>query len=55
MRRKRIILIKNKLYVYGDDVVLGATDDAVITWMKQSKNKKILELIRHDTYPEMYK
>ncbi|MCI7205600.1 MAG: hypothetical protein MSA15_06335 [Clostridium sp.] len=54
-RDKKVILIKNKLYVYGDDVVLGATDDAVITWMKQSKNKKILELIRHDTYPEMYK
>jgi hypothetical protein len=23
--------------------------------MKDSKNKKVLELIRKDTYPEMYK
>lgn len=52
---KHIIIIKNKLYMYSDNVVLGATDDAVITWMKQSANKKVLELIRRDTYPEMYK
>ena len=54
-RDKKVIMIKNKLYVYGDDVVLGATDDAVITWMKDPKHKKILELIRKDVYPDMYK
>lgn len=54
-RDKKVIMIKNKLYVYGDDVVLGATDDAVITWMKDPKHKKILELIRRDVYPDMYK
>lgn len=51
---KRVIYLKNKLYLYGDNVVLGATDDAVITWMKEPKNKKILELIRKDTYPDLY-
>lgn len=54
-RDKKVIMIKNKLYVYGDDVVLGATDDAVITWMKDPKHKKILELIRRDVFPEQYK
>lgn len=54
-RDKKVIMIKNKLYVYGDDVILGATDDAVITWMKDPKHKKILELIRRDVYPDMYK
>jgi len=53
-RDKKVILIKNKLYIYGDDVVLGATDDAVITWMKDPKHKKLLDLIRKDVYPEMY-
>jgi hypothetical protein len=54
-RDKKVIMIKNKLYVYGDDVILGATDDAVITWMKDPKHKKILDLIRKDVYPDMYK
>lgn len=53
-RDKKVILVKNKLYVYGDDVVLGATDDAVITWMKDPKHKKILDLIRKDVYPDLY-
>lgn len=51
---KRVIYIKNKVYLYGDNVVLGATDDAVIAWMKDPKNQKVLELIKKDTYPEYY-
>lgn len=51
---KKVIYIKNKLYLYADNVVLGATDDAVITWMKDPKNRKTLELIRKDTFPDMY-
>lgn len=53
-RDKKIIYIKNKVYLYADNIVLGATDDAVITWMKDSKNKKVLELIKKDTYPDLY-
>ena len=37
-----------------DSIVLGATDDAVITWMKNPTNSKVLELIKRDTYPDMY-
>lgn len=53
-KEKKIIYIKNKLYLYGDNIVLGATDDAVISWMKDPKNQKVLELIKKDTYPEYY-
>lgn len=53
-RDKKVILIKNKLYMYGDQYVLGATDDAVISWMKNAKNQRVLDLIRKDTYPDMY-
>ena len=52
---KKVIYLKNKLYFYADDIVLGATDDAVISWMQDPKNKKTLELIRKDVYPENYK
>ena len=53
-KEKRVIYIKNKLYLYGDNIVLGATDDAVIAWMKDPKNQKVLELIKRDTYPDYY-
>lgn len=51
-KKEHIIYIKNKLYLYGDNIVLGATDDAVIAWMKDPKNAKVLELIKKDTYKD---
>lgn len=51
---KKVIYIKNKLYLYADNIVLGATDDAVITWMKDPRNSKTLELIKKDTFPDTY-
>lgn len=54
-KEKKVIYIKNKLYLYGDNIVLGATDDAVIAWMKDPKNQKVLELIKKDTYPDYYR
>lgn len=53
-REKKVIRVKNKLYIYGESEVLGATDDAVITWMKDPKNRKLVELIKKDTYPDLY-
>ena len=43
------------MYIYGEDgdLILGASEDAVIDWMKQPKNRKTLELIRKDSYPEL--
>lgn len=49
---KNVIYLKNKLYLYGDNIVLGATDDAVLAWMKDPKNLQVLELIKNDTYPD---
>lgn len=51
---KHVIIVKQKLYMYGDSVCLGATDDAAITWMKDPRNRKVLELIKKDTYPDLY-
>lgn len=53
-KEKKVIYLKNKLYLYGDNIVLGATDDAVIAWMKDPKNLKVLELIKKDTYSDYY-
>ena len=53
-REKKVIYIKNKVYLYGDNIVLGATDDAVIAWMQDPKNKNVLNLIKRDTYPDYF-
>lgn len=53
-KKKHVIYIKNKLYLYGDSVVLGATDDAVLAWMKDPRNQKVLELIQKDTFPDYF-
>lgn len=50
---KHVINLKNKLYIYADDIVLGPTDDSVIAWMKDPKNKKVLELIKKDTFSDL--
>ena len=52
---KHIIYTKNKFYVYGDDaIVLGATDDAVVTWMESPSNHSVLDRIKREVYPELY-
>ena len=51
-RERSVIIVKNKVFTYADDVVLGVTEDAVIAFLKQPKNAKLLELIKRDTYPE---
>lgn len=53
-KKKHVIYIKNKLYLYGDNIVLGATDDAVLAWMKDPRNQKVLELIQKDTFPDYF-
>lgn len=52
-RDKHIINFKNKLYIYADNVVLGATDEAAILFLKDPKNANVLKLIKRDTYPEL--
>jgi hypothetical protein len=53
-RERGVIVKKNGVYIYGDNTILGATDTAVIEWMKSPKNSKTLALIRQDTYPDMF-
>lgn len=55
-KEKKVIKRRQNIYYYGDDqqIILGASEEAVIDWMKDPKNVKALELIRHDTFPEMF-
>ncbi len=52
-RDKNIIMYKNRLYTYADNVVLGASDEAAIVFLKDPKNANVYKLIKQDTYPEL--
>lgn len=54
-RDKKVIVYKNRLYTYADNVVLGASDDAAILFLKDPKNANVYKLIKQDTYPELVK
>jgi len=45
-RDKHVILYKNKLYTYADNVVLGASDEAAILFLKDPKNANVYKLIK---------
>lgn len=52
-RDKHVINYKNKIYSYGENTILGASDEAVIAYLKDPKNAGIYKLIKQDTYPEL--
>lgn len=49
---RNVIRKVNGMFMYAD-AVLGATDDAVILYFKTPTNKKILDSIKTETFPEM--
>jgi hypothetical protein len=52
-REKNVIIYRDKLYIYADNVVLGASDEAAILYLKDPKNANVLKLIKKDTYPDL--
>lgn len=51
-REKGTIKKVNGMWMYGEDTILGATDESIMLWFKIPENKSVLELIRNETYPE---
>ena len=51
-RERGAIKKVNGMYMYGEDTILGATDESVMLWFKTPENKAVLDLIRNETYPE---
>ena len=52
--QKAVIIHRDGIYTYANNVILGASEDAVLTWMKSPSNSRILDLIRKDANPEAY-
>lgn len=51
---KYIIIKKSNLYQYGEGIILGASQDAALLWMKDPRNFKVLEKIRYEVHPEWH-
>lgn len=49
---KHVIYSKNRVYLYADGIALGGTVDATIAWMRDPRNKTVLDLIKRDTYKD---
>ena len=50
-KQKGVIIKKDGMFVYGD-ALLGATDDAVLIFFKTPANKRVLDQIIIEVYPE---
>ena len=50
-KERNVIRKVNGLWMYGENV-LGATDDAILLYMKTPQNKVIYDALRDETYPE---
>ena len=50
-KKNGVILKKDGMYNYADNI-LGATDDAVLLFFKMPSNKRVLDQIKLETYPE---
>lgn len=52
---KNVVIKRNGLLIYADNIVLGASTDAAVTFLSQPENIKVKELIQQETFPELYK
>ena len=50
-KAKMVITRKDGMFQYADNI-LGATEDAVLLFLKMPTNKRVLDAIKFETYPE---
>lgn len=51
---KGFVTKRNGLYQYGDSIFLGASQDNAILWMKDPRNKKLLDNLRYEVHPDWH-
>ncbi len=51
---KKVIIKRDNLLIYADNIVLGASVDAAVTYLMSPNGVKVKELIMQETYPELY-
>lgn len=51
---RKVIKKANNIYIYADSTVLGSSQESVMAWMKLPKNAYLVDLIKSETYPDVY-
>jgi hypothetical protein len=51
-RDKKVVTIKDRVFIYGTRPI-GGTEEAALAWMKNPANKKYLEMLKQDTFPDL--
>lgn len=51
---KHIIVKRQGLLIYSDDVVLGASTDAAVTYLAQPEHNQVKQMIERETYPNLF-
>lgn len=52
---KHVLIKRDNLIIYADNIVLGASVDAAVTFLSRPDSIKVKELILQETYPELQK
>lgn len=52
---KNVLVKRNGLLFYADDVVIGSNMDSAVAFLSQPENMQLKELIQKETFPELYK
>jgi hypothetical protein len=52
---KHIVIKRDSLLIYADNVVLGASLDAAVEYLSSPAGAKVKDLIMRETYPDMFK
>jgi hypothetical protein len=53
LKDKHIIKFTDKMWMYGD-IILGTNDESVLSYMKQPANKRSVDLMKREAFPEFY-
>ena len=51
---KHVVRKSNGLIIYSDDIVLGSSIDAAVTYLSQPEHVQVKKLIEQETYPDLF-
>ncbi len=51
---RKVVVKRNSLYMYGDNITLGASLDSAVEYLTSPDGVRIKEMITRETYPELF-
>lgn len=51
---RKVVVKRNSLYMYGDNITLGASLDSAVEYLTSPEGVRIKDMIMRETYPELF-